>query len=132
VERVANQPCNRQPYCFRPKQNQAATVTKSTIAQLFGVDNIYVSSAVQNTAKYPNETNAFILGNHAFLAYVPPSVGVRTPMAGVNFVWDHFGPSRMTSYPWWKTRSTHVELEGSFGYSLVSADLGGFFYNAIA
>jgi hypothetical protein len=117
---------------YAQKQANAALVTKDVLAQLFEVDQILVSTAVQNTAVYPNESNAFVLGKAALLAYVPPVIGVRTPAAGVNFVWNTYGPSRITSYPWMPTRSTHVEIESAYQYNLISADLGGFFYTAIA
>jgi hypothetical protein len=117
---------------YAQKQANAALVTKDTLAQLFEVDKILVSTAVQNTAQYPGESNAFVLGKGALLAYVPPAIGVRTPAAGVNFTWANYGPSRIISYPWMPTRSTHVEIESAFQYNMVSADLGGFFATAIA
>lgn len=118
---------------YAQKQANAALVTKDILAQLFEVDQILVSTAVQNTAAYGSaESNAFVLGKSALLAYVPPTIGVRTPAAGVNFTWSNYGPSRITSYPWMPTRSTHVEIESAFQYNMVSADLGGFFISAIA
>jgi hypothetical protein len=118
---------------YAQKQANAALVTKDILAQLFEVDQILVSTAVQNTAAYgASESNAFVLGKAALLAYVPPSIGVRTPAAGVNFTWASYGPSRITSYPWMPTRSTHVEIESAYQYNMISADLGGFFYTAIA
>jgi hypothetical protein len=118
---------------YAQKQANAALVTKDILAQLFEVDQILVSTAVYNTAAYgASESNAFVLGNGALLAYVPPSIGVRTPAAGVNFTWSKYGPSRVTSYPWMPTRSTHVEIESAFEYNLVSADLGGFFYQPLS
>lgn len=118
---------------YAQKQADAALVTKDILAQLFEVDQILVSTAVQNTAQYgAAESNAFVLGKSALLAYVPPSIGVRTPAAGVNFTWSNYGPSRIISYPWMPTRSTRVELEAAFQYNLVSGDLGGFFISAIA
>jgi hypothetical protein len=118
---------------YAQKQANAALVTKDILAQLFEVDRILVSTAVQNTAAYgAAESNAFVLGKSALLAYVPPTVGVRTPAAGVNFTWSKYGPSRVISYPWMPTRSTRIELESAFQYNLVSADLGGFFETAIA
>jgi hypothetical protein len=118
---------------YAQKQANAALVTKDILAQLFEVDQILVSTAVQNTAAYgASESNAFVLGKAALLAYVPPTIGVRTPAAGVNFTWANYGPSRITSYPWMPTRSTHVEIESAYQYNMISADLGGFFYTAIA
>lgn len=117
---------------YAQKQGEAAQVTKANLAQLFEVDQILVSTAVYNTAAYPNESNSFVLGNGALLCYVPPSIGVRTPAAGVNFVWANYGPSRIISYPWQPTRSTHVELESAFQYNMISADLGGFFASPLA
>lgn len=118
---------------FAQKQANAALVTKDVLAQLFEVDRILVSTAVSNTAASgAAESNAFILGKSALLAYVPPTIGVRTPAAGVNFTWSNYGPSRIISYPWMPTRSTRVELEAAFQYNMVSADLGGFFISPIA
>lgn len=118
---------------FAQKQSQAALVTKDVLAQLFEVDRILVSTAVQNTAAYgAAESNAFVLGKAALLAYVPPTIGIRVPAAGINFTWSKYGPSRITSYPWMPTRSTHVEIESAYQYNMVSADLGGYFNAAIA
>ena len=112
---------------------EAALVTKSTLAQLFEVDEVLVMDAIQNTAQAGStESNAFIGGKNALLAYVPGTPGLRSPAAGLNFTWSTYGPTRITSYEWLPTRSTHVEIESAFAYNLVSADLGGFFVSAIA
>lgn len=112
---------------------EAALVTKDTLAQLFEVDRVLVMDAIQNTAvQGASESNAYFGGKSALLAYVPGTPGLRSPAAGLNFTWNEYGPSRITSYEWLPTRSTHVELEAAFAYQLVSADLGGFFATAIA
>lgn len=116
------------------QQGQAAVVTKDVLAQLFEVKEILVSTVTQNTAAYgAAESEAFVLGKSALLAYVPPTVGLRTPAAGLNFTWDYAPEGgRISSYPWLPTRATHVEIEAAYQYNLISADLGGFFASAIA
>ena len=109
-----------------------AMVTKNTLAQLFGVNEVLVSYAVQNVGAAGTESNAYIAGKSALLAYVPDTVGLRTPAAGFNFTWSAYGATRVTSYDWLPTRSTHIELEAAFAYNLVSADLGGYFGQVIA
>jgi hypothetical protein len=115
------------------QSGEAALVTKDTLAQLFEVERVEVMDAIQNTSvRGTAESNAFIGGKSALLAYVPGTPGLRSPAAGLNFTWSSYGPSRITSYEWLPTRSTHVEIEAAFAYNLVSADLGGFFISAIA
>jgi hypothetical protein len=117
------------------QQGEAAIVTKDVLAQLFEVKEILVSTVTQNTAAYgAAESESFVLGKSALLAYVPPTLGLRTPAAGMNFTWSSYGSAagRISSYPWLLTKSTHVEIEAAYQYNLVSADLGGFFASAIA
>jgi hypothetical protein len=118
------------------QQGEAALVTQDVLAQLFEVSKILVSTVTQNTAAYgASENEQFVLGKSALLAYVPTTVGLRTPAAGLNFTWSKYGggaAGTIFSYPWMLTKSTHVEIEAAYQYNLVSADLGGFFASAIA
>jgi hypothetical protein len=59
------------------------------------------------------------------------------PGAGYTFAWTgYFGATsqgtRLKSFylPW--LESTRVEIDSAYVHKIVGADLGGFFYNAIA
>jgi hypothetical protein len=115
-----------------------AVVAKQTLASLFEVEEVLVMSAIQNSAvEGASESNAFIGGKTAMLAYVPKTVGLNTPAAGLNFSWtglegSNATGSRIVTYEWLPTRSTEVEIEIAYTYQKVSGDLGGFFISAIA
>jgi len=111
-----------------------ARVNEQTLAQLFGIDRIMVSKAIQNTAA-EGATNAhsFISGSNALLTYAAPAPSLMTPSGGYTFSWSGFmGQSNAfgigTKRFYIDTlESTRVEAQMSFDHKLVSADLGYFF-----
>ncbi|HEV8077038.1 MAG TPA: major capsid protein, partial [Marinobacter sp.] len=71
-------------------QNPARTSTQA-LSQLFEVDRILVTRAIQNTAAEGDaNAHSFIGGNNALLTYVPPTPGLMTPSAGYTFTWSGY------------------------------------------
>jgi hypothetical protein len=121
------------------QQGEAATVTKDVLAQLFEVDQILVMDGIVNQgAEGGAESNAFIAGKSALLVYVPNGQPtLNSVAAGLTFSWTgQFGSTalgtRMLSIPMPWLASTRIESEAAYAQQLVSADLGGFFLNAVA
>jgi len=115
-----------------------ANVNENTLAQLFGLDRILVSRAIENTAAQ-GATNAhsFIGGNKALLCYAAPAPSLMTPTAGYTFSWNGFmgqtnafGTATKRFYID-TLESTRVEAQMAFDHKLVSADLG-YFWDTIA
>lgn len=60
-----------------------AIVNTNTLAQLFEVDRVLVSKAIQNTAaRNLTDAHSFIAGKKALLCYSAPSPSLMTPTAG--------------------------------------------------
>jgi hypothetical protein len=120
-----------------------AVANEAALAKIFGVDRVFVSKAVKNTAaKTPGSTTftgAMIAGKSALLCYVNPSPGIMEPSSGYTFMWK--GISRgigttVSSYripmPWLGLSTVRIESEIAYANKLVGADLGAFFLNAVA
>jgi len=113
-----------------------AMVNASSLAQLFGVDEVLVSKAIHNTAaKGATESSAFISGNHALLAYVAPAPGLMVPSAGYTFSWTGWmGASgmghRIKRFRMEHLEADRVEIQMAYHQNVVGADLGYFFANA--
>jgi hypothetical protein len=113
-------------------------VNEQTLAQLFGIERIMVSKAIQNTAaEGAANAHSFISGSNALLTYAAPAPSLMTPTGGYTFSWsgfmgqsNAFGISTKRFYmdP---LESTRVEAQMAFDHKLVSGDLG-FFWDAIA
>ena len=123
----------------RVKYTQRAVVTEDLLAALFGVKKFLVAKAVINSAKI-GATNSFgfLFGNAALLEYVATNPGIKTPSAAYTFAWTGVGPGGGTfgnivrRFRIERIRSDRVEGEMSFDLHLTGADLGYFFYEAIA
>jgi hypothetical protein len=111
-------------------QNPART-SVSALAQLFEVDRILVTRAIQNTAAEGNaNVHSFIGGNNALLTYVPSTPGLMTPSAGYTFTWsgyqgasNEFGVS-VVRRERELIKATEVEAEMAYTHKLVSGELG--------
>lgn len=108
-----------------------ARVNEQTLAQLFGIERIMVSKAIQNTAaEGAANAHSFISGSNALLTYSAPAPSLMTPTGGYTFSWAGFmGQSNAfgigTKRFYIDTlESTRVEAQMSFDHKLVSADLG--------
>lgn len=110
-----------------------ARVNEQTLAQLFGIERIMVSKAIQNTAaEGAANAHSFISGSNALLTYSAPAPSLMTPTGGYTFSWAGFmGQSNAfgigTKRFYIDTlESTRVEAQMSFDHKLVSGDLGYF------
>lgn len=122
----------------RIKYTSAETVTEGILARYFGVDNVYVSRAIKNTAN-EGATDSFsaVAGKNAALYYVAPSAGILTPSAGYQFVWrgvsDGMGQNiGITRFRMPELRSDRIEAQMAWDYKVVATDLGYFFSSCVA
>jgi hypothetical protein len=122
----------------RIKYTSAETVTEGILARYFGVDNVYVSRAIKNTAN-EGATDSFsaVAGKNAALYYVAPSAGILTPSAGYQFAWrgvsDGMGQNiGVTRFRMPELRSDRIEAQMAWDYTVVAADLGYFFSSCVA
>lgn len=116
----------------------AAVVTKQLVAQLFEVEEILVTKAIENTAaEGASNSHAYIGGKHALLAYRPSSPGLMTPAAGYSFNWTGYMPGTgpqgqmISTFRMEHLKSDRHEIEMAFTYKKISADLGSMFYNVV-
>lgn len=119
-----------------------ALITDQKLAEIFDVENFLVMEAVKNTsAEGVAESNAFIGGKHALLAYTPRSAGRMVPGAGYTFAWNSIpGVSGMgvtvESYQgdWLRVKqiAERIEVKMSYDMKVVGADLGLFINGVIA
>lgn len=118
--------------------NNPAVVNQQTVAAVFGVDEIEVMSAVENTAKEGQAAvHNFIGGNNALLTFAAPSPGLMVASAGYTFGWtgllgSNAAGSRIKRFRLERESSDRVEIEIAFDQKLVSADLGSFFLTAVS
>ena len=115
-----------------------ARVNEQTLAQLFGIERIMVSKAIQNTAaEGATAAHSFISGSNALLTYAAPAPSLMTPTAGYTFSWagfmgqtNAFGIATKRFYID-TLESTRVEAQMAFDHKVVSPDLG-YFWGTIA
>ncbi len=117
--------------------NGPALASLPKLAEIFGVEEVLVMDGVYNTGQEGGtETSVYIGTKHALLVYAPPAPGLMVPSAGYTFAWTgYFGANmegnRIKSYRFEPTDGDLVEIDAYYDQKLVSADLGGLFYNAI-
>jgi hypothetical protein len=113
-----------------------AMVTREAVAALLELDRIEVAAGIQNTGiEGATDSESWIIGKSALLAYVPPAPGLMTPAAGYTFSWTgYLGASaqgtRISKFRMEWLRSDRVEGEIAYSQKLISADLG-YFFNTI-
>lgn len=123
----------------RIRYTQKGIVTTELLAALFDVDEVVVAWAVKNSAaKKAVESNAFILGKSALLAYRAPRPGLKVASAGYTFSWtgllgagafgNNIGRIQM---PWLGQGTERIEGEMAYDMKLVAADLGCYFTTVI-
>jgi len=112
-------------------------VNEQTLASLFGIEQVVISRAIDNTAAQgATASHSFISGNNALLTYAAPAPSLMTPSGGYTFSWSGFmGQSNAFGVATKRfyideLESTRVEAQMAFDNKLVSADLG-FFWNTI-
>lgn len=117
-----------------------ALITDAKLAEIFEVQNFYVMEAVENTgADGGTESNSFIGGKNALLAYTPASAGLMVPAAGLTFAWNSipgasFGVT-VESYTGDFLRvegiAEELHVKHSYQMKVVGSELGGFFNGVI-
>ena len=127
----------------RIKYTQRGVVAADTIAALFDLEKVVIAGAIQNTAKETKAATEFTASRiwettatkgSAFLYYKPPSLGLRTPIAGLQVR----VPYENGQYR--QTKTWREEAEGQDVYQVaentdiecIGADLGYYFYDTIA
>lgn len=119
-----------------------ALITDAKIAEIFEVENFYVMEAVKNTSvEGVAESNAFIGGKHALMAYVAPNAGLMTPMAGGTFAWntlegvnnlgitvESFSDDALKRMQ----VAEHIQVKMAYDMKVTGADLGYFFNGVVA
>lgn len=115
-------------------QGGGAIVTTQLLAALFGVDNVFVTKAIKNTAKEgQTESSSFVMSSTgALLVYAARSPGLRQPSGGYTFGWQIPGGSgggtpAIYSFRMEHLKSTRVEGEMAYDQKLVASDLGVYF-----
>ena len=130
----------------RIKYTQRGVVTTEIIASLIappGVTNFEVlvaASVINNGVEGAADSFAFLApAKDALLMYAEPNPGIMVPSAGYTFTWvgllgaGAFG-SRMSSIPmdWLGQGTVRIEGELAFAATVVGADLGAYFLNAVS
>ena len=116
-----------------------AMVNEQTLATLFGLQEVVISRAIENTANQgATASHSFIAGKNALLTYAAPAPSLMTPTGGYQFSWtgfmgqtNAFGVATKRFYLD-HLESTRVEAQMAFDMKLVSADLGYFFKDIVA
>lgn len=114
-----------------------AMASRQALASLFGVDEILIMNAIENTAaEGATAAHSFIGGNHCLLTYSTNAPGLMTPTAGYTFSWTGLLGSgadgnRIKSFRMEDRSADRVEIDMCFDMKLVSADLGQFWSDAV-
>jgi len=123
---------NHPDFIDRLATQTTRVLQEAAAAQLFGVENLIVGTATQNTAS-EGETfvGSFVWGKHALLTYVPPSPGKRTPSAGYTFRWGARKVLRYRDTPE-GVLSDVIEVHDYLDPVVTGSDLGYMMDDAIA
>lgn len=118
----------------RVKYTSGAPIDTQIVARLFGLDEILVAGAVQNTrGEGLTHSGSHIVGDDALLVYSPPSPGLLQPAAGYTFVWSGLLGSNMGQVVERYRDEDHlsdiVRIRGAWAQKVVSSALGVFFNN---
>jgi hypothetical protein len=118
-----------------------ALITDAKLAEIFEVENFYVMEAVENTAADgATESNSFIGGKNAMLAYTPASAGLMVPAAGLTFAWNSI-PGASFGVTVESFTGDFLRVEGiaeelhvkhSYEMKVVGSELGGLFNGIIS
>lgn len=137
---VVNALRNHPDIIDRIKYTQKGIVTTDLLATLFEVDNVYVPTAIQNTAaKGKDAAMSFIMGKHALLMYVEKNPGIKKASAGYTFAWTGLkGAGALGNrinripMPWLGEGTERIEAEMALDMKVVGADLGIFLKDIVA
>lgn len=114
----------------------ARNVTEQVVAEILGLDNVYVARAIKATnVEGETEAYSFTHGKHAWLGYVNPNPAADAPSAGLTFNWDYAGYGTSVTIDTFEIRekkTTRYEGEAAWDNKVVASDLGVFFPNVVA
>lgn len=123
----------------RIKYTQKGVITTDILANLFEVEKVLVAMGTNNTAaEGATDSYDFIISSKAaLLCYSNPRPSILTPSAGYTFSWTGYlgagvAGNRIKRFRMEELASDRIEGEMAFDLKLVAADLGAFFYDAIA
>ena len=117
----------------RGQTANAAIVRRETLAALFEVEEVLVMKAVYNSAIEGEDPSVgFINSKNALLSYRPSTLGLKTPAAGINFMWTGYAGApangaRMKRYRMENIASDRVEGELAFDSKVTGASLACYF-----
>lgn len=115
-----------------------AMVSPNLLAQILGLDNVYIAKSVYNSANEGAPLNMdFIVSDGALLLYVNPTPSRLAPSAGYTFAWTGYTGAasngmRTARFDLRHLACTRVEGEIAFDHKLVAADLGAFLHNTLS
>jgi hypothetical protein len=122
--------------------NNPALIINAKLAEIFGMENIYVMEAVENTAaEGAAEAPAFIGGDNALLCYTPKAAGLRVPASGLTFAWNNIEGANNLGVTVESFSddalarvgvAEQIQVKMSYDMKLVGPDLGYFFNQIIA
>ncbi|MBB5411900.1 hypothetical protein HDG34_005866 [Paraburkholderia sp. HC6.4b] len=124
---------DRIKYSGGTSSTSPAQVTDVALAQLFGVDEIVISSAVQATTPEgaEEENFDFIVSGKVLLAYRTKNPGLMVPSAGYVFSWRNYigNPEGVAvkKFRMEHLESDRVECSMAYDMKMVGADLGALF-----
>ena len=124
----------------RIKYTERGIVTTDLLAALLDLDNVYISSMVEDSAaEGAAESIAFQAGKNALLCYVNPRPGLKKPSAGYTFSWTGMAGAptggegaRIKRFRLERNESDRIEAEVWKDFKVISAPMGAFFATAVA
>lgn len=128
---------DRVKYSGGVSNGSPAMVSKQAAAALFELDEILVSSAVENTATEGQSfSGSFIAGKKGLLMFRPSEPGLMVPAAGYTFEWDGLMGSqdgqRIKSFRVETLSSDRIEIETAFDQKVVASPMGVLFSSLVA
>jgi len=118
--------------------NNPALISETALASVFGVEEVVISRAIENTAAQgATAAHSFIGGNNALLTHAAPAPSLMTPSGGYTFSWSGFmGQTNAFGFATKRfyideLESTRVEAQMAFDNKLVSPELGFFWSNIV-
>ena len=85
-QQVWDQLKNHPDLLDRVKYSERGIMTEELVAALFGVDNVFIGDAVNNSAQDgQTDTLGYIWGKNVVILHVTPTPGIRTVTAGYHF-----------------------------------------------
>jgi len=122
----------------RVKHTSSGPITNELLAQLFGVDQYLVSTAVENTAaEGATASYSAIAGKSMLAVFSPASAALDTPAAGYNIVNKSepgTGANGLRTYDYYveERHSRFIEVQCDIAFEVVSTVCGVFFPTVIA